>query len=264
MNKILDIFKYPGSPDTADPIRAIIQIRDVINRKVVLKRIYEHYYRMIMANIAPFPDYPTVELGSGCGLIKEFFPEVITTDIVKSTYIDICADAEKLPFNGKSIGNIIFLDMLHHIAKPYEFLKNAAEYLIPGGRLVFIEPYISPSSWFLYRFLHAEKGHFDMAPNRHEWNFKNPFLDANTAIPTILFCKNFAGTKKEMNDMWEIKKIDSHNLFTHALSGGYTYRNFLPLPLYHLLVGIEKLLPRVLRKYLCMMLCVVLERKPEK
>ena len=61
--------------------------------------------------------------------------------------------------------------------------------------------------------------------------------------------------------MWNIVKVDYHNLFTHALSGGYTYKNSIPLSLCKAFTRLDRNLPKWLRKHITMMLLVVLERK---
>ena len=48
------------------------------------------------------------------------------------------------------------LDVLHHIEYPIRFFKDAARALQPGGRLIFVEPGITPLSDVIYRALHEE------------------------------------------------------------------------------------------------------------
>ena len=195
---LLDKLREPSTvkPFSSD-IEQALCYRNIVMSKPSVRLIYENYYRIMKEHLASVDtDYPTVEFGSGSGFIKEIYPEVITTDILDLPHVDKCMDARNPSFDKESIGNIVFLDMLHHIDKPYEFLRKTAQLLVPGGRMVFIEPYVNICSWFLYKFVHAEKKFFDMDSKKREWEFENHLLDANTAIPTILFVKNLDVTGK--------------------------------------------------------------------
>src|SRR5262249_40564392 len=70
--------------------------------------------------------------------------------------IDIVCDGCALPFASKSVGALILLDVLHHVPRPLQFMKEAERVLKPGGRLVMIEPWITPFSYVLYRYFHHE------------------------------------------------------------------------------------------------------------
>jgi hypothetical protein len=45
----------------------------------------------------------TLELGGGSGVLKEFLPPVITTDIVFAPWLDAVIDAHALPFHHESL-----------------------------------------------------------------------------------------------------------------------------------------------------------------
>ena len=42
------------------------------------------------------------------------------------------------------------------MAAPKAFFREAARVLRPGGRIVAVEPWVTPFSYFVYRFLHIE------------------------------------------------------------------------------------------------------------
>ena len=66
------------------------------------------------------------------------------------------ASAEALPFEAGSIGALVLFDVLHHLPSPRKFFDEAVRVLAPGGRIVMCEPYISPVSYPVYKFLHEE------------------------------------------------------------------------------------------------------------
>jgi len=45
--------------------------------------------------------------GRGSGVLKEFLPPVITTDIVFAPWLDAVIDAHALPFHHESLDNIV-------------------------------------------------------------------------------------------------------------------------------------------------------------
>ena len=51
------------------------------------------------------------------------------------------------------MANVFGLDMLHHLATPMTFLKEVSRVLIPRGRLILVEPWTTPFSYFIFRFL---------------------------------------------------------------------------------------------------------------
>ncbi len=105
-------------------------------------------------------DGPLLEVGSGSGLLKEFLPDVILSDIVDLPWIDQVVDCLQMPFDDNSMGGIISLDLLHHVAEPHAFLREAARVLKPAGRIFLIEPYITLGSYLGYKLLHHEDINF--------------------------------------------------------------------------------------------------------
>ena len=52
--------------------------REIWQKKKVLRDIYHDWYRLIIENMAD--NRPALEIGSGGGNFKEFFPDVISSD----------------------------------------------------------------------------------------------------------------------------------------------------------------------------------------
>ncbi len=100
-----------------------------------------------------------LDLGCGPGqlsaAIAPFAGEVIGGDssenmieMAKSLYPDVAfrvANAENLPFNDESFDIIVINYTAYHFARPDIAFKEVKRALKPGGRVVVIEPYQSPS-----------------------------------------------------------------------------------------------------------------------
>lgn len=97
--------------------------------------------------------------------------------------MDVVADGGVLPLRTASVGAIVMVDTLHHLPAPLRFLDETVRVLRPGGRLAMVEPWITPCSYLLYRFLHHEDCRLSV-------DLEHPFpasakraLDGNAAIP---------------------------------------------------------------------------------
>ena len=91
------------------------------DRKRLLRRVYNDIYDRIAAVCV---EGRTLEIGGGIGNFKSRFPQVIATDIQSAPWLDVVADAQKLPFTSGSISNIVMVDVLHHLEFPAPFLAR--------------------------------------------------------------------------------------------------------------------------------------------
>ena len=227
--------------------------------KGLLQQLYAQWYEDILACLI---QGPTLELGGGSGNLKDFRPEVICTDVVNVPWLDAVADAQHLPFKSGTIANLVAFDVLHHIEHVPLFLKEAVRVLVPHGRLILMEPYVSLASWFIYRFLHPEPVDFrfdPLAPHVPQPGRK-PF-DSNQAIATILFERSFDRFSQSFP---QLEKIVHRRLsfFAYPLSGGFDHPSLVPPFLVKPLLKFEKRIS-FLGRILAFRILVVLERKEQ-
>src|SRR5262245_15438712 len=97
-----------------------------------LRAVYQEWFAQLLRCVEGLR--PVVEIGTGPGFLKEYFPQVISTDIIPTPYVDVVCDAGFLPFQSGSIGALVMIDVLHHLPRPLEFLAEASRILRPGGR----------------------------------------------------------------------------------------------------------------------------------
>ncbi len=150
-----------------------------------LRAAYHAYFDLLKAAVGD--RRPVVELGSGPGFFKEYWPELVTTDIVANPWIDHVCDAWRLPFESGSVGALVMIDVVHHLPKPLDFVAEAARVLRPGGRLALIEPWITPLSFILYRYFHHEDCSFDFTIDEPFGKGDKDAFDGNAVIPYRLF-----------------------------------------------------------------------------
>lgn len=215
--------------------------RSVWAKKPVLRRLYlEQFYALLLENLAP--GTTSVEIGSGPGLLDEIDPSIIRTDILYSKHIHCVTDAHHLPFANGSVDNLLGLDVLHHFSQPVVFLREAARVLRPEGRLVLVEPWITPFSQLVYTYLHQETCDLSVQPwveNVDQFAPNKKAFDGNAAIPYLLATKG-KGAVNEAVPALELTTVHRFSSLTYLLSLGFKPASFLPNAAYPLLYSVEK------------------------
>jgi SAM-dependent methyltransferase len=239
-------------------IKILEDHREIWQRKPVLKAIYQDFYdRIVKCSVAG----TTLEIGGGTGNLKDYLPQVISTDIIPSPWVDCVCDAQALPLRNNSLSNIVAIDVLHHIERPIRFFQEATRLLRPGGRIILLDPAITPLSWFFYHFFHEEPVILKCNPLEDGPPSPNrkPF-DANQAIPTLLF----GGFKdKFLIAFPDLKIVESSlmSLWCYPLSGGFKPWSLIPSFAVKPLLKFEKKMERYLGWLFGFRLIVVLEKQ---
>jgi SAM-dependent methyltransferase len=234
-----------------------LEHRSVWSTKPVLRSIYTDFYRRVAEWLVPGP---TVELGSGSGNFKDFLPASLAVDVRPAPWLDAVADAHRLPFADTSLSNIVLIDVIHHLAEPRRFLAEAERVLAPLGRIVLVEPAITPLSWVFYRFFHPERIDFSADPlTQVDKRTKFDPYDGNQAIPTLLFDNDAERLRAEM-PLLRIRHKSPLSLFAYPLSGGFRRWSLVPEAAAAPLLRIEDRLLPALGKWMAFRMFVVMER----
>jgi len=225
-----------------------------------LRTLYGEWYGRIAAALPPSSLGPRVELGSGPGFARRFIPDLELTDIVKAPWHDRELDAETLPYADASLGAIVLFDVLHHVATPRAFFDEAARVLAPGGRIVMCEPYISPLSYPVYKFMHEEPVELLVDPLAPAANRdgKDPF-DSNQAIPTLLFGRARAQFEAAF-PAFAVRAVERLAGLSYPASGGFSRGPLLPEPIWNVLHALEARLPEPLFRLAGFRMLVTLEK----
>jgi len=231
--------------------------RRVWQRKPALRAVYQDLFRRLDDQCA---DGPVLEVGGGSGNYKDWNPQALTIDIQALPWVNVVADAHRLPFSDQSFQSIIMLDTLHHLERPRVFFEDALRVLRPAGRVVLVEPMISPLSYFFYKFFHAEP--VDMGEDPLAYKMpeagRDPF-DSNQAIPTLLFRRG----RREFETVFPgftVRQCRGFSLFAYPLSGGFQPWSLLPAFLAPGLQRLEKALEGLLAPLIGFRMLVVIEK----
>lgn len=228
-------------------------------RKPVLRAVYEHYYRRILHNCV---EGRSLEIGGGPGNLKSHIPGLLSVDILPTSWLDARTDAECLPFASRSFDNLILVDVLHHLESPATFFSEAQRVLRNRGRIVMVEPGITPLSYPFWKLFHHEPVRMLVDPlaPAPEKAPRDPFSDSNQAIPTLLFGRYRRAFEHRFPGL-TVLRVEPMSLIAYPLSGGFQRWSLLPPRAVRPLLAAEDRLERLLGPMMGFRLVVVLERQ---
>jgi len=235
--------------------------RSIWHAKPVLRKLYSEFYRRMADACRPGT---TLEIGGGSGNFKAFAPHVVSTDILFAPWLDSTCDAQVLPFKDGSFDNVVMMDVFHHLERPTVFLRETLRVLKPGGRLVMLEPTITPVSYYCYRYFHPEPVVMEADPF-HEPDpdpERDPY-DANQAIPTLMFLRR----KKQFTETFpgfNLHAVHRCGLLAAPLSGGFRKWSLIPAWSIPAISHLEKALNPVLGPLMGFRMLVILKRRPDQ
>ena len=128
--------------DLDDPRTTALR-RSIIQEKDFLRALYVEWYREI-AEALPVGDAPVLEIGSGAGFLGDFVPGLITSDVMGIPGLSLVLDGRALPIGTGALRGVAMTEVLHHIPDAIAFFADAARRVAPGGRVVMIEPWVTP------------------------------------------------------------------------------------------------------------------------
>lgn len=207
---------------------AVTLHRQIIESKPLLQAAYRRWYRECV------PAYEAtkhlagtmIEIGSGAGFLDQVIPGVISTDVVETPFVKKVVNAMELDFPDEDFRAIFLIGVLHHIPFPGKFLAEAQRCLKPGGRLVMVEP----SNGFLQRLLGKLTDHYEFFDDTVvEWVNVSAgrMTSANMALPWVIFERDRERFLREFPRL-RIVSIRYHTFLAYIVTGGMTYRSFLP------------------------------------
>ena len=231
--------------------------RRIWARKPAFRRVYRRLCERVWSLCSPHR--PIVELGCGAGLFREFYPDVIATDVTPTRWTNLACDASRLSFATDSVGNLVMIDVFHHLAGPRAFLAEAARVLKPGGRTVMLEPWTSWLGYRFYRYIHHESADYDADPDHPFGPNKHPF-EGNAAMPRMHFGPDREGSRRLLRELGlAIVSVQPVPALGAILTGGFRPYGFTRGWMVPALQGIDTFL-QPLSRWLGLRAFVVMEK----
>ena len=135
------------------------------------------------------------ELGAGAGFSKFFIKNknLQITDVSHHYWIDNYVDALNLPFKKNSVDIFICSHMIHHLANPYKFLKNAIDCLNPNGKIIISDINTSFIMRLIIRIMRHEGWSYepDVFSSKSICNDPSDPWSGNCAVPQMLFSNKY-------------------------------------------------------------------------
>ena len=232
----------------------LLSRRRVWERKRALRTLYRFWAELLRSCLPD--DGPHLEAGTGSGTLAPWIGPMFHSDIQVAPWLDLVANVHHLPLRSGRLGGCVGVDIIHHLTDPHAFFDELTRVLRPGGRGVFIEPYITPLSRLIWSF-HEEPICFDRY--QEDPASDNPW-QGNSAMANILFIRERADWPIRHPHL-ELLYLRPFSLF-HVLAREYRSYSLAPARLIAALIRSEWLLPRPLMSLLALRTLVVLQRSP--
>lgn len=220
----------------------LLEHRRIWRDRPILQEVYRDWFSIFLETLPA--GARVVEVGAGPGFLTEHArrhrPDLrwIATELLAVPWNDAVADAERLPFRDASIDAVVGLDVLHHLSAPRRFLLEAARVLVPGGTLLFVEPWVTAFSYPIYRWLHQEGCDTGIDPwHPFPESSKDPW-DGDAAVPWGLVRKSPDATWDELG--LSVPQVRLLNGFAYLATLGFRERSLLPAPAIRWLRAVDK------------------------
>ncbi|MDB4384940.1 class I SAM-dependent methyltransferase [Opitutaceae bacterium] len=221
-----------------------------------LRAVYENIFRDMAARRI---DGPSLELGSGIGVAAETIPELVTSDVVKTEYVERAVSAYEIP--PENWANLMAMDTLHHLQRPMEFFASAAAALRPGGRIILMEP---AGTWWgriFYRWFHHEP----CIPVEIIPPFEFPADDngefANMGMGEGLLTRERREFEARLAPLGlKVVAVDYRDFLAYPATGGFSNRAILPAGCLKVLMAMEQIVPQFLIRFFALRMVIVVER----
>jgi SAM-dependent methyltransferase len=178
-----------------------------------------------------------IELGAGVIPMSSWRPDIVSTDIVDSAHLDGVLDATRLDLIDESVDGLFLQNTFHHIPDPAAFFSEAMRVLIPGGRIVIIDPYYNLISAALYKRL-FETEVFDMGGDWDDAS-SHAMIGANQALSYIVFVRDRERFNSENPGFSITETHPLRNGLRYLLTGGLNFRRIAPRWLFPILTKFE-------------------------
>ncbi|MBA1376353.1 class I SAM-dependent methyltransferase [Pseudomonas brassicacearum subsp. neoaurantiaca] len=232
----------------------------VLGRKRMLREVFVEFHHAFhrLANRYFEVDGLEVELGAGIAPMRNSYPKVLATDIVRTEQLDMALNAEAMDLGDRSVRAFYGQNCFHHFPHPDRFFTELERTIKIGGGAILIEPFHGPFAAFLYRRLFKSEG-FDMHFPSWETPSTGPMNGANQALSYIVFVRDRQIFERKHPGLEIVHQEICGNYLRYLISGGLNFRQLLPDALIPVLKVIEKLL-HPLRRVLALHHIVVLRR----
>jgi SAM-dependent methyltransferase len=226
---------------------------------------YRELYRDQFKDISNPAALSILEIGSGTSPLKQFLSNVVTSDVLDLSYLDLvfdCHEIDKLDaIKDNSLDVITLTNVLHHLKSPIAFLKRAAKKLKSGGKVIATEPFFSVLSTVIFKYLHHEAVDFRVS-EPELGGVQGPLASANIALPWLIFFRKREWLQR-LNDNFDLATLSVRpfSALSYMVTGGISHRLPVPRFLYRILFPVDLAISRRLPRFCAAFFTVTLTRR---
>lgn len=129
-----------------------------------LRSYFSFLYEIVNQELETFDSI--LEVGAGAAISEIFLKQpIVRTDILPFNEFNVLGDCamERLPFKDSSFDAVLAFDSIHHSDQPSKAILELLRVIRKGGKIIIVEPFVSPLSYLPYKIFHYEET---------SWNFK--------------------------------------------------------------------------------------------
>jgi hypothetical protein len=226
---------------------------------------YRELYRDQFRDLPNASALSILEVGSGTSPLKQFLPNIITSDVLDLDYLDLvfdCHEINKLnAIKDNSIDVITLTNVLHHLKTPIAFLNRAASKLKSGGKVIATEPFFSVLSTPIFKYLHHEPVDFRVSEPELE-KVQGPLTSANVALPWLIFFRRREWLER-LNENFDVATVSTRpfSALSYMATGGISRRLPIPHFVYRRLFLVDLAMSRRFPGFCAAFFTVVLTRR---
>lgn len=211
-------------------------------KKPSLQKAYGHFYSLIAAQVDYQLPGVKLEVGSGMGNINKFIPDCITSDLFPNPWLDRVESIYGLNFPDNSVSNLILFDVWHHLEHPANALAEARRALVPGGKLIIMEPAMSLLGKMVYGKCHHEPVGFDIPLSAEIADMTKPTANRYFASQSSAHRVFKKRELPKLLEGWKIDSIQQITSFAYWGTGGFSGIQLYPDSLYPVIHRMDKIL----------------------
>lgn len=231
MKRIRDLLMEPRMRDVdVDSPGFVERHRDILATKPIMLSVFRDFYDLCVGlDERWFTGLGSrVEIGAGASLFKQFYPDIIATDIVPSPHLDMVVDALAMPFDDASVRAVYGINCFHHVPDPDRFLAELERVLVPGGGCILIDPFDGLFARWLYPRLFDREG-YDL--EQESWTTSGDvgvMSGANQALSHVVFVRDRAMLEARHPRLQLVGRRPLGNYPRYFLGGGLNFRQLVP------------------------------------
>ena len=224
-------------------LERLAEHRALWQKKPLLQDVYAPWFEALLAEVPA--GGRALEVGAGPGFLAPFAQarggsrRLVSVDVVPAPWNAVSADAQRLPFVSGAFDAVLALDVLHHLSEPARFFEESVRVLKSGGRIAVVEPWVTPFSYPIYKWLHEEtcRSGLDHWRPFTSGDGKEPF-EGDAGIFTQLMKRTGEGQWRALGLHPPRRRLV--NCMAYVLTLGFQKGTLLPRPLAPLMMAVDR------------------------